>query len=198
MSDDPDNKASDAEGLKSESRPDRDATIEQLERAVASEREHSASLRSTVNELKFQAEILEKSYSKQLEDARARAEASDDKIKEQLVRITELDGAREDAIELLTDAKAEIDRLEAERDQLRRKLAAMEGTPIEEFDVDDDYSGEDGTINALMNDAKWRREHKLDEKERSKAEAEARAAEEASQEEMISPDVVFTAKAADS
>lgn len=175
----------------------RDAEVARLERAIEEEREHSAGLRSTVNELKFQAEILEKSYSKQLEDARLTAESAERKADQQTARIAELDSAREDAIALLTDAKAEIDRLEHERDQFRRQLASQNGSELEEVDCDD-FSDDGGTINALMNDAKWVREKQPDDEERQKAEDEARAAEEAAAEDMISPDLVFTAKAGDS
>jgi len=187
----------DAERDDSAAIAERDAKVEQLERAIEEEREHSASLRSTVNELRFQAEILEKSYSKQLEDARVRAEAAEHIADEQRARVAELDSAREDAIELLTDAKAEIDRLESDRNKLRRQLASEDGWQIDDPAGTDD-SAEGGTINALMNDAKWVREKAPSAEEQSKADAETRAAEEAVEEEMISPELVLSAKAADS
>ena len=177
---------------------ERDATIERLERAIEEERQHSASLRGTVNELKFQAEILEKSYSKQLADARQTAEAAESKAGEHLERIAELESARDEADKLLAQAKAKYDRLDSARNQTHQQLASSDAPPIKEDNQSAELAVEDGTINTLMNDAKWVREKQPDDEERSKAEAEARAAEEAAQEEMISPDLVFTAKAADS
>jgi DNA repair exonuclease SbcCD ATPase subunit len=185
MSDDTTKDAIDSKGAAREAEARRDAQIEQLERTLADEREHSASLRSSVNELKFQMEILEKSYSKQLEDARARADAAGQQADEQQARLAELDGARQDAIQLLTEAKAEIDRL-SNRQTQRNDPTAGRGELSDE-----------GTINTLLDDAKWVRDREPDAAATQQAEAEARAAEEAAQEEMISPDLVFTARAAD-
>ena len=84
--------------------------IEQLERVIAEEREHSAALRESANELRFKLEILEKSYAKQLEDAKQRAESAERRNDENGARLAELDAAREDAIELLADARTELDR----------------------------------------------------------------------------------------
>jgi chromosome segregation ATPase len=197
MSNDDPGKTSDDGRAGARAIAERDAKIEQLERSIAEEREHTANLRSTVNELRFQAEILEKSYSNQLKVAREQSEAAEKKSNEQLSRIAELDSARKDAITLLTDAKAEIDRLTTERNQLNRHLASRDGWQVEDSSEDDELSAE-GTINTLLDDAKWVRDKQPDAAAVAKAEAEARAAEEALAEEMISPDLVFTAKAADS
>lgn len=197
MSNDDPGKSSDDGRASAGAIAERDAKIEQLERSIAEEREHTANLRSTVNELRFQAEILEKSYSNQLKVARERSEAAEKKSNDQLIRIAELDSARKDAIALLTDAKAEIDRLTTERNQLNRQLASRDGWRVEDLTEDDELSDE-GTINTLLDDAKWVRDKQPDAAAAAKAEAEARAAEEAQAEEMISPDLVFTAKAADS
>lgn len=203
MSDDTTTEAIDSKRAEREADARRDAKIEQLERTLADEREHSARLRSSVNELNFQREILEKSYSKQLEDARTRASAAEERTKEQQLRIEELDGARQDAITLLTEAQAEIDRLSNQR-QLQNgqtgahshQSASRSNRPASIVDSNDELSAE-GTINTLLDDAKWVRDREPDEEARMKAQAEAQAAEEAAQEDMISPDLVFTAKAAD-
>jgi chromosome segregation ATPase len=180
------------DAIKAES--ERAAKIEQLERTLADEREHSASLRSQVNELRFQSEILEKSYSKQLEDARQRAVDAEANAEELKARVAQLNSAREDAIALLTEAKAEIDRLSSHRNQLVQQ-AATQGSRY--TDAADEQTA-DGTINTLLDDAKWVRDKKPDEDAPLQAEAEARAAEKAAAEEMISPELVFTAKSADS
>jgi len=174
----------------------RDEAVERLKRAVAEEREHSAALRSSVDDLRFKTEILERSYSKQLEDARLRAETAERRYEEQGARIAELDAAREDAIALLTETKAELDRLTTERNQLRRQLASKDGWQTGAASDDGDFSGEEGTINTLLDDAKWIREREPTEEEKARAEAAAREAE-APAEEMISPDVVLAARKKD-
>jgi DNA repair exonuclease SbcCD ATPase subunit len=166
------------------------AKIDLLERTLADEREHSASLRSQVNEFRFQIEILEKSYSKQLEDARQRAVDAEANAEELKARVAQLNSAREDAIALLTEAKAEIDRLSSYNNQLDRHAATRDGLHIDGADE----QTADGTINTLLDDAKWARDKKPDEDDRLRAEAEARAAEKAAAEEMISPELVFTAE----
>jgi hypothetical protein len=196
MSDDTTRDAIDSKHAAREAEARRDARIEQLERTLADEREHSASLRSSVNELRFQMDILEKSYAKQLEDARARADAADQRADDQQARIAELDGARQDAIQLLTEAKAEIDRLSNRQKQRNEPGAGRSDWPARVVDEDDEIADE-GTINTLLDDARWVRDREPDEAAKQRAEAEARAAEAAAQEEMISPDLVFTSRAAD-
>jgi hypothetical protein len=196
MSDDTTRDTIDSKRAAREAEARHDARIEQLERTLADEREHSASLRSSVNELRFQIEILEKSYAKQLEDARARADAADQRADEQQVRIAELDGARQDAIQLLTEAKTEIDRLSNRQKQRNDPGTGRSDWSARVVDEDGEIADE-GTINTLLDDARWVRDSEPDEEARRKAHAEAQAAEEAAHEDMISPDLVFTGKAAD-
>lgn len=173
-------------------KPDkRDARIAELERLVAEEREHSAELRRAGDELKFQMDILERSYSKQLKDAREVAEAAEKSREELVVRVAELDQAREDSIELLTETRTEIDRLTAERDQLRRQLASRDGWNVDPADAGPD----EGSIDALLDDADWLR-RKAPEREKQAREAAARqaAAEEESAGDMIDPALVFSGR----
>lgn len=177
-----------------ETRAERDATIQRLERAIADERQHSAELRRSAEELRFKMDILERSYSKQLEDARSRAESAEQKLSEHGIRIAELDGARNDAIELLTEAKAELDRLNTERNQLRKQLASRDGWQVEGAGEAVDSDDGEGTINALMNDDRWlsraESEHQKQIRERKATEV----VEEAQAEDMLSPELVFTRK----
>jgi chromosome segregation ATPase len=166
---------------------ERDRRIAELERAIGEERAHSADLRATVQDLKFKLEILEKSYAKQLADARRGCESAEQALSQQHTRNAELDQAREDAIELLTDAKTEMDRLTEERDQLRRQLASRDGWAV---DPDKGTDDDGGTINTLLDDASWLRKRMPSEDELARAKAE-KAAAEAPPEEMISPDMFF-------
>jgi DNA repair exonuclease SbcCD ATPase subunit len=77
---------------------ERDATIERLERAIAEERQHSAALRTTIEELRFQLDILERSYSKQLADARQRGETAEQEATDLRARVSELEAAHEQAV----------------------------------------------------------------------------------------------------
>jgi chromosome segregation ATPase len=181
-----------AEGATPEATDNRDARIEELERAVAAERQHSASLRNTADELRFKADILEKSYAKQLEEARLRREAAENDLTEHRVRIAELDSARADAIQLLTDAKAELDRLTAERNQLRRKLASDDGRSVPGAGAAAEEASEDGTINTLMDDSRWSRKPVPGDDQQAEARSGQGAADDPPAEDMIAPDLVFT------
>ena len=174
-------------GGKGDKAAQNDSRIAELEQALDAEKQQSAELRSQVKELSFKLDILERSYSKQLEDQRAVAENAVAKADEQRVRLAELDAARADAIELLTDAKAEIDRLTVERQQLRRKLAADDGSY---YDGPGEAMADEGTINTLLDDRRWARASEQAAAEQ-KVEEQKRIAEEEAVEDMISPDLVF-------
>jgi len=135
----------------------RDAGIEQLERALADEREYSAALRAKAEELRFRNEILEKSYAKQLDDARAEIRSGNEVRDEQAERIASLDAARIDAIGLLEQAKVEIDRLTTERERLRRRLLGADAENTEGPGLDADFDPDECSIDELMDDASWLR-----------------------------------------
>jgi DNA repair exonuclease SbcCD ATPase subunit len=167
-----------------------DSAVARLEREIAEEREHSARLLGEIRELKFKTEILERSYAKQLEDARQRAVSAEKALTEQRTRNAELDALRADAIQLLSDTKTEIDRLAAERDQMRRQLASRDGFQVEAAGEEPPDDG-GGTINTLLNDAGWLKRKRPAEEARLKAEAEKRAAEEEHTGDMIAPELVL-------
>jgi hypothetical protein len=166
-----------------------ESAVARLERELTEEREHSARLLSEARELKFKSEILDRSYKKQLEDARRRAESAEQALNEQRTRNAELDAARADAIELLTDAKTELDRLTTERNQMHRQLSSRGGFKVEAASADSPDEG--GTINTLMNDASWLKRKQPAEEARLRAEAERRAAEAAEPEVMLAPELVL-------
>ena len=119
----------------------RDATIEQLERTLADERQNSAALRSTIEELNFKIGVLEQGYSKQLEDARLRTEAAEREVADHQVRMTSLDSAHEDAMQLLTKAQGELDSLTAQRYPSRKQPTSTDGSHIEAMAHDSPESG---------------------------------------------------------
>ncbi|HEX5313542.1 MAG TPA: hypothetical protein VFX38_01350 [Gammaproteobacteria bacterium] len=87
----------------------RDATVARLEQEIEVERTKSAALLGTVKELEFKLGVLEKSYSKQLGDAKTRGEIAMQelsKLKAQLAETTD-----------------ELRRTGEARDRLREMLA---------------------------------------------------------------------------
>ena len=161
---------------------ERDATIERLERTVADERQNSARLRKTIEELRFKVSVLEKGYGKQLADARSRSSAAERQLTEQQTRLAALDGDREETLRLLNETRAELERVTADpgrprsppaRNGIRRAAAIAHGS--------------DQTIDALMATAS------------SPAElppsgdqcAQARADHEPPAQEMLAPELVF-------
>jgi hypothetical protein len=196
MSDDAQSEPKEAERAAQAARAERDAEIERLNRAVAEERQHSAELRQSVDELRFKMDILERSYSKQLADTRALRESAEAKRDEIGVRAAELDAARSDAIELLEAAKTELDRLTKDRDQLRRQLASRDGWQVEGVgETPADNDGE-GTINTLLNDAKWLSKAESEHQKQIRERKSVEAAEESPTEDMIAPELVLTRKGA--
>jgi len=73
----------------------RDARIVQLEEDLEAERANAADLRKTIDEQRFRNEILEQSYSKQLEDARARAAKAEAGLEAANARVRELETERD-------------------------------------------------------------------------------------------------------
>ncbi|NIW23785.1 MAG: hypothetical protein GWN29_04060, partial [Gammaproteobacteria bacterium] len=92
---------------------ERDAMIERLERELAEEAEHTAGLRKTIDELRFQAQTLEKSYAKQLEDARSRIEKAEQATEAEKARASEIEKERDDILLELKDAQGRVERLSA-------------------------------------------------------------------------------------
>lgn len=169
----------------------RDARIERLERALAEEREHSAELRRAADELRFKNEVLEKSYSKQLEDARLLVESAEQSRAGLAARVAELDAARLDSIELLEQAKTEIDRLTAERNQRRRRQTSPSG-PVGDREAEDlDFDPDDCSIDDLMDDDSWLRRAGPGDDTGTEEVAAGPAEAPEPGGDMIDPDLVF-------
>jgi hypothetical protein len=177
---------------------ERDATIERLERGLAEERQHSATLRGTVEDLRFKMGILEKSYAKQLADARLRAESAERGLAEEKARLAGIDSNHENTLKLLTETRAQLARVLAEREWLRKPAQGSRGAPeapLPSREVLDPASTavdrDEGTINALMADLSVPRERPSARPEDPRLGAQARDDGPAPSEEMISPELVF-------
>jgi hypothetical protein len=178
---------------------ERDATIERLERGLAEERQHSATLRATVEDLRFKMGILEKSYAKQLADARLRAESAERGLAEEKARLAGIDSNHENTLKLLTETRAQLARVLAERDWLRKRppqtSPGAPEAPAPSGEAPDPTSAapedDGGTINALMADLSVPRERPSARPEVARLGAQARDDGSAPSEEMISPELVF-------
>jgi hypothetical protein len=185
----------------------RDAAIERLERELAEQRTAAQQSRESLDAAGFKAEVLEKSYAKQLADTRDKLAAVESELQEKNQILENLGGGHEHTLRELNDALTVIKVLKTERDQLRKQiaqggfrqpretkaralLASGDDTPGGTINAsDDDTSG--GTINALIANAGWAEKKPIG---AGQATAQIEAAQEQPQEEMLSPDIVFTAK----
>jgi hypothetical protein len=180
-----------------QSGPDpREVAIERLTRELAEEREVAKGLRESLDATAFKAEVLEKSYAKQLADTRERLAAAEQKLADKIGVLAALDGGHEDALRALNDARAELRLMTADRDELRKQIAeggfrergtggrrAPLGMPTGEA------TDSGGTINELISNAGWAQKTPATDA----GHASARVTEqEAPQEEMLAPELVFT------
>jgi chromosome segregation ATPase len=164
---------------------DRDAVIQRLERSVAAEQERSAELQKTIDELRFQLQILERSYSKQLEDARVGREDAEQAL-------AALEVAHGESTQLLADVRGELERVIADRNRLRRRLAGPESPETASQDGADSLVPED-TINRLMSASSWNSERPA----ARHTEAHAEPGADGQSEEMLSAEAVFPAGSED-
>ncbi|HVY66122.1 MAG TPA: hypothetical protein VHH11_14970 [Gammaproteobacteria bacterium] len=168
----------------------RDARIAELERALAEERRHADALRETADSLRFKTETLEKSYAKQLADTRARLAAAEQALAEHKANEAAYGADREQTIRLLKEARAELEQLKLDRDQLRAQ-ARRSGSASSALATSDSDAPSDGTINQLMAGAGWQT-HRDAPKGNSHLDAHVAAAEEAPVGDMLAPELVFT------
>lgn len=175
---------------------ERNATIKRLEAALAEEKENSTALREAADNLRFKAEILEKSYAKQLADARQKSVLAATTLAEHHAKIAAFGADREDTIRLLQEARAELEAVKLDRDQLKRQVARAPGsldrTPLTRPAAD--ATAAEGTINQLMANAEWTKEPKVRAAGASNLDAKVGASEVAAPEIMLAPELVFTKK----
>lgn len=153
---------------------DRDDSVARLEQEVAGEREKSNALAGRVKELEFQIEVLERSYSKQLADAREHSDA----VEQEASQLKEA----------LAQTKDELAEVTATRDRLR-EMMSFDGRRGPRASVP--RGPNDNTVNQLLSADDWTdaeaqsRERQFGDKVRGEQERPA--------EELISPDLVFKA-----
>jgi hypothetical protein len=174
--------------------------VKQLEQQLAEERKTAAAIREALDASTFKLEILEKSYAKQLAEARDKRAALEAELAEKEEILTGLGGGHEHTLRELSDAVSVIKVLKSERDQLRKQIAQGGFRQPNEHQKNDrptrapsaGQDTSDGTINALIENAGWA------EKKPAAVGAGHLSAkvsdQETPHEEMIAPDLVFTEK----
>jgi hypothetical protein len=172
---------------------ERDAAIARLERTIAEERQNSAALREANDALKFKLEILEKSYAKQLADARKKMESAVKDLAGHRTRLAELGTGGEDTLRLLAETRAELNRVNADRNLLKEQLTRGGPRPgaIVGAGAGAGESDSSQTINALITSAGTMPGRGRAASGDSNLGQRVRIEESASVE-MLSPDLIFT------
>lgn len=169
-----------------------DSAILRLERAAEAERHNAAQLRKTVEELRFKIEILERGYTKQLAEARTRAERSESEAASLKQRWAAIDGDTLAALERLLATRAELAAVTAERDRWRAVATERNAERAQRGVRASVLSDSGGTINNLIAGI-----DKLREQTRHPADdpyVSAPSTAENAPEPMIAPELVFTKK----
>ena len=178
---------------------ERDELIAKLNDQLTDEREAVLELRREIDELRFRNETLETSYAKQLDDARASQAEAEAALAELQGELDEV-GNGEDILAQLATAKADLQTVTAERDRLRNRLRQPEKREPDRGPLPTDAGAEIDaySIDELLEDAVWAQEQARLDKQKAREAAQAAALEETTTEELVSPDLVFPAPAADS
>ena len=176
---------------------ERDLKIERLERALAEEKAHAVTLREASDAQKFKLETLEKGYSKQLADARQRADMATKELTELKAKLGQYGTGGEETLKKIEEMHSELVNMTAERNKLREQLAKLDtrraggyGNKTEPRRPLDESSD---TINSLITNAgidpgpEKPRAGDSNTNQRVKL-------EQASSEIMVSPDLIFTDK----
>jgi chromosome segregation ATPase len=169
---------------------EREARIQELEHALAEEKQTIASLRETIDSLQFKTQVLEKSYAKQLADTRTRLGAAEQSVAEQKQKEAAYGSDHEETVRLLRDARAQLEELKLDREQLRAQARRGNGWSSTASAAQPAEASE-GTINQLMAGAGWQKKSGAA-AANSHLEAQVSADEDAPPEQMIDPDLVFT------
>jgi hypothetical protein len=103
------------------------AAIVRLEGALDAEVKTSSALRDSLDQLRVKVDQIEASFMQRLEDATRRSSTAEHKLADQQKRLTALGNGREESMRLLAEARSELARMRAERDQLRKQLARIDG-----------------------------------------------------------------------
>ena len=125
------------------------AAVARLEQALDAETRTSDSLRESLEDLRAKVEQLEAGFTERLEEAERRSSTAEDKLADQQQRLAALGHGREETMRQLTETRAELKRVRAERDELLKKLARVEGMQSSTVALTEQEKDEEPGINAL-------------------------------------------------
>jgi hypothetical protein len=176
---------------------ERDLKIERLERALAEEKAHVVALREASDAQKFKLETLEKGYSKQLADARQRADTATKELTELKSKLAQYGTGGEETLKKIEDMHSELINMTAERNKFRDLLAKSDarsgsggyGNKTTRRPLDESSD----TINSLITNAGVDPGKEKPRGGDSNLNARVKL-EQASSEIMVSPDLIFTEK----
>jgi FHA domain-containing protein len=173
------------------------ATLERLEQALAEETLTAASLRESLEKLHEKVNQLEENFSKRLGDASSRNHVAAEQLAEQRARLVALGNGREETMRMLNETRAQLARVSAERDELRKRLIRVEGMQTATVTLPDEEEGVEPvmqhvlpSIEDLMKSLHFIHEASAPEDDNGDLHARTVAPDEESQE-MISPELVF-------
>lgn len=180
------------------SAPDeRDAVIARLQRELAEERQVSSTLRETGEQARFQLQILEKSYAKQLADARQRTDKATKELAELKAQMAQFGLDGEDTAKILSELRADLLNVRAERNHLLAQLGRPDASRGGSYGgrSSTHKSGDDtsDTINAMITDAGLQDARGRDDPGDGILKARVKL-EQGPSEIMLSPDLIFTEK----
>jgi hypothetical protein len=175
---------------------ERDLKIERLERALAEEKAHAVALREGADAQKFKLETLEKGYSKQLADARQRADAATKELTELKAQLAQYGTGGEETLKKIEDMHSELVNMTAERNKFRDLLAKSDarrgggyGNKTDRRPLDESSD----TINSLITNAGVDPGAGKPRGGDSNLNQRVKL-EQVSSEVMVSPDLIFTEK----
>ncbi len=127
-------------------------SIERLERALAEETRTSTLLRDSLETLQDKVASLEMHFEKRLSEAAMRYEKAEVKLLDQQERLNALGVGREDSMRALTETRAALARVVAERDQLHKQFARIDGMQTETIALPDPEDEEPAVHSVLSLD----------------------------------------------
>ena len=176
---------------------ERDLKIERLERALAEEKAHAVALREGADAHRFKLETLEKGYSKQLADARQRADAATKELTELKAKLAQYGTGGEETLKKIENMHSELVNMTAERNKFRDLLAKSDarrgggeyGNRTDRRPLDESSD----TINSLITNAGVDPGSEKPRGGDSNLNQRVKL-EQVSSEVMVSPDLIFTEK----
>jgi hypothetical protein len=171
-------------------------SAEELERALAAETSTSASLREALEKLRVKAEQMEATLTLRLDAATIRSQSAESRLAEQHARLEALGQGREETMRALADARAELARVRAERDQLRQQLTRGDGMTATLVLPDDEPEGTGihaapPSIDELMASFGSIKQARTAERATGHLHLRVEDADVGESQEMLAPEIVF-------